>query len=372
MQRELAEKLLARIMNWETDVKAAERAALEAFADYKYDEYQQYAPGRRFLESLALWLRQFETIEERQIAYKFVRERLVFISNAEINYLVSLSFPSFVRPHLIEMTARQLGISPHRVKLITNTVNYRTNLRRTLFLGLSDGAQTDRFRRANPLDISNEQIWHAYDISTGKVGNLKKKLEIDVAKLNDSEGGTADPTFQTIILLDDFTASGTSYLRKAESGDWDGKIHKILDMLDNDASLGSLVAKQEVSVIIVLYVAAPQAIDHILPLLEKRGFARGNIEFRIAHKLGSDTKLSLEYDADILNLVGNDKYWDENADDDHAKVGGKSFRNGYADCKLPVILGHNTPNNSIFLLWAEDISNVLGLFPRVSRHRKFE
>ena len=42
-----------------------------------------FSPGRRFIESLALWLRQFETKEERRLAYDFVRERLIFISNAE-------------------------------------------------------------------------------------------------------------------------------------------------------------------------------------------------------------------------------------------------------------------------------------------------
>ncbi|WP_084397022.1 hypothetical protein [Henriciella aquimarina] len=104
MRRELAEKLLTRIMDWGTDVKAAERAVLEAFAAYKYDEYQQYAPGRRFLESLALWLRQFETLEERQIAYDFVRRRLVFISDSEINHLVELAFSTIVRRHLIHKT----------------------------------------------------------------------------------------------------------------------------------------------------------------------------------------------------------------------------------------------------------------------------
>jgi hypothetical protein len=52
-------------------------------ARYKYDEYQQYAPGRRFIESLALWLRQLQSEAERRTAYEFVRRRLIFVSTAE-------------------------------------------------------------------------------------------------------------------------------------------------------------------------------------------------------------------------------------------------------------------------------------------------
>ncbi len=61
MRDELAEALLAKVMGWTDEEKALERPILQDLARYKYDEYQQYAPGRRFIESLALWLRQFET-----------------------------------------------------------------------------------------------------------------------------------------------------------------------------------------------------------------------------------------------------------------------------------------------------------------------
>jgi len=375
MRRELAEKLLALIMDWSDREKAAECAVLEAFAHYKYDEYQQYAPGLRFLESLALWLRQFAPGADRNAAYQFVRERMIFISEAEMNHLVELAFPYFVRRHLIDRTAKEIGRPPTQVKSIIRTLPYRQHLRRTLFLGLSDGARTDRFRRANWRDVSNEQIWHAYDISTQKKKNLHEELKKDIAKLNSAaeEGDPiATPEFETVVLLDDFTASGTSFLREDGKGGWKGKIHKILDMLDDDKEgLGALMSKTGVKVIIILYIAAPQALEHLLPLLPQRGFARGDIEIQVVHRLEPFTKLTSPMDDGILNLVANDEYWDDSADDEHAQVGGNSFRYGYADCALPVVLSHNTPNNSIFLLWAGEGSNVHGLFPRVSRHRTF-
>lgn len=375
MHRELAEKLLAQIMEWSDSEKAAECAMLEAFANYKYDEYQQYSPGLRFLESLALWLRQFEPGRERQTAYALVRKRLIFISDAEMNHLVELAFPTIVRPHLIYRTADELGISPYRVRSIISSLPYKQHLRRTLVLGLSDGARTDQFRRANWRDITNEQVWHAYDISSAKAETLREKLEKDITKLN-GMGGTndpvADPLFETVVLLDDFTASGTSFLRKNGTGIWDGKIHKILNMLDDDAKgLGALMCRSGVKVIIIIYVAAPQALEYLEPLLSSRGFSRGEINLHVVHSLEPSAKLAAPIDQEILHLVGNDDYWDEDADDENAKVGGKSFRYGYANCALPLVLSHNAPNNSIFLLWAGEDSNVHGLFPRVSRHRTF-
>ena len=52
----LAEKLLVRVMNWNEEEVSRERPFLQAMATFKYDEYQQFAPGMKFIESLAMWL----------------------------------------------------------------------------------------------------------------------------------------------------------------------------------------------------------------------------------------------------------------------------------------------------------------------------
>ena len=373
MKRELAERLLSQILDWGTQEKAEERGLLEDFAAYKYDEYQQFAPGRRFLESLALWLRQFNSLDERRAAYEFVKTRLVFISDAEMNHLVELAYPTFVRPYLMEKTAEAMGIDPYRAMIITTSTEFRRRLRQTLVLGLSDGARTDRFRRANRI-ISNEQIWHAYDISQAKVDDLKQELEKDLAQLDAAENEEikSDVLFSTVVLLDDFTASGTSYIRQNEDGSWGGKIPKILRALEDDKKLGALIQPKGVKVIVVLYVGAQQAIEHIQPRIAQIGFSRGDIEFEVVHKLGPSTKLTYPEDSAILDLASKPDYFDASVDDDNAQIGGTSFQLGYAGCQLPVVLSHNTPNNSIYLLWSEDVSEVPGLFPRISRHRKFE
>lgn len=376
MRRDLAERLLTKIMGWSDAEKAAECVALEALANYKYDEYQQYAPGLHFLESLALWLRQFRTKDERKVAYKFVRDRLIFVSEAEMNHLIQLVYPLFIRPYLIDQVSRELKIPSFRVKSITTSQSYKLHLRRTLVLGLSDGARTDVFRRSNWRHISNEQVWYSYDFSEAKAKNLKDELDKDCAILADKANEFIKPTnssFETVVLLDDFSASGTSFLRESAGGDWKGKIHKILSMIEDSASEhNTLFSQVNVKVLVILYVATPEARSYLNQQFQKRNFERGDIELRVVHNLGEGQKLSSWYDNGILELASNDSYWDPSIDDEHAAVGGSSFRLGYANCALPVVLSHNTPNNSIFLLWAGENSSIHGLFPRVSRHKRFE
>ncbi len=371
MKKELAEALLAKIMDWTDQEKARERARLETFASYKYDEYQQFSPGRRFIESLALWLAQFDVGSQRRTAYDFVCNRLIFFSAAEINHLVELTFPTVVRPRLVETASARGGLPLDWIKAITETVEYRTLHRRTLYLGMSDGARTDWFRRANPA-ISNEQVFHAYDVSEVKSSDMVNNLKKDLTEISGVEPTGDEALFETVVLLDDFTASGTSAIRYDEKADkWKGKIPKIIEDLELDERLGASVI-QGVKVVIIAYIASEQAIEHIGKLLPKLPFSKGTVEFEVVCKLGQEVPLDKSRDAAFFTLMADDRYFDAEADDEHGAVGGSTKRYGYADGRLPLVLNHNTPNNSVYILWAEDVQTVRGLFPRVSRHRKLQ
>ncbi len=373
MQQELAETLLARIMEWDDETKAKERARLELFASYKYDQYQQFAPGRRFLESLALWLGQFSKGEERKVAYEFVRDRLVFISNEEMNSLVDLAFPTIVRPVLLKDAAKAMGVSVHRAKKIVKAKAYRCLQRQTLVLGLSDGARTDRFRRVNAGSVSHEQVFHAYDISDSKAGDMAEKLRRDLAGVLEREPTAEEARFRYVVLLDDFTASGLSYIRRdRDSGKWEGKITKILKQLSRKEGLGQCIAEGNVRVLVVLYIASKQAMKQIEESLECLAFEKGTVEFRVVFELDHATRLESEKEDELFELLKRKEYFDPKADDEHAEVGESSMRLGFANGRLPLVLSHNTPNNSVYVLWAEDGHSVLGLFPRVSRHRRFD
>ena len=373
MQQNLAETLLARIMDWDDATKARERARLELFAAYKYDQYQQFAPGRRFLESLALWLRQFKKGEERKVAYEFVRNRLVFISNEEMNSLVDLAFPTIVRPFLLRDAAKATGVSAFRSKAIADSESYRCLQRQTLVLGLSDGARTDRFRRVNTESISHEQVFHAYDVSDKKAGDMAAKLCRDLRRILNREPTSREARFRYVVLLDDFSASGLSYIRKDEkSGEWAGKIPKIVDELSRDVGLGQCIADDNVRVLVVLYIGSKQAIEQIEESLQCISFKKGSVELKVVFELDHASRLDPENETALFRLLNNNEYFDELADDEHAAVGKSTMRSGFADGRLPLVLSHNTPNNSIYMLWAEDGHKVLGLFPRISRHKRFD
>ncbi|MFX9019956.1 hypothetical protein ABTN35_20020, partial [Acinetobacter baumannii] len=91
---------------------------------YKYDEYQQFAPGERFIESLARWLSRFEP-KERRDAYAFVRKRLVFFSSSEMRHLVAEAFPTLIRPRLLAAAAQAENFDAHRVKAAIASQSYQ-------------------------------------------------------------------------------------------------------------------------------------------------------------------------------------------------------------------------------------------------------
>jgi len=142
MRDTLAEKLLVRVMGWDRDKVKAEVPLVLAMASYKFDEYQQFSPGMRFVESLARWLRQFDRLEERNAAYDFVKGRLIFCSSAEMHHFVQMAYPDHIRPHLLRQAAREIGRDWHRVGRVAGSEEFQVLQRRCLFLGLSDGAES--------------------------------------------------------------------------------------------------------------------------------------------------------------------------------------------------------------------------------------
>ena len=62
------------------------------------------------------------------------------------------------------------------------------------------------------------------------------------------------------------------------------------------------------------------------------------------------------------------RYYDTANETDSTRLGGTDLRYGFNGNGLPLVLSHNTPNNSIGLLWAEG-TIMRPLFPRVSRHK---
>lgn len=110
-----AQDFLAAVMGWsDPEVVRQQVPVLQLLADYKYDQYQRYGPGKRFIESLALWLNQFD-IDDRTQALSLVQRRLIFISEQEMKHLVQLAYPDVIVQERLRLVAEENGIAPYRV-----------------------------------------------------------------------------------------------------------------------------------------------------------------------------------------------------------------------------------------------------------------
>lgn len=370
MKDALAEKLLARILEWSAEDVARERPILQAMAAFKYDDYEQFSPGMRYVESLARWLSQFEKAD-RQVAYEFVKTRLVCCSSQEMTHLVETAYADHIRPLLLDRVAREQSINQYHIGAIADSVEFRVRQRQCLFLGLSDGARIDSFRRANR-DLDHEQIWQTHDLSADRVKELVEKLTVQVRKIRNAGAGDKEEyRFRTIVLLDDFSASGGSYYMPKPDGTVGGKIAKFFNhmMIPGDP-LAGLVTPDKYEVFILLYVATEQALQHLKDQSQNLwGGKCVPYDVKAIQDLPPTIRMTRTSDDAFRALI--DKYYDDSIFDEHLKKGGSvDAKFGYADCGLPVVLHHNTPNNAIALLWSYDNRAIRGLFPRVQRHKE--
>lgn len=356
MRDALAERLLGSVMEWTNEDIARQRPILQALASLKYDEYQQFSPGMRFVESLALWLQQFDSPARRRTAYEFVLSRLVFLSHAEMAHFAAIAYPDVIRPVFLEKAAVDATLPPFRVSQVLATGAFNKLESASLFFGMSDGARVDLFRRSNK-ELSHEQIFTSYEISMEKVREIRTWLDqrghLDVAP--------------TVVLLDDFTASGTSCLT-AEGENVEGKLAKFVKRLGESEEWKTVVSFPKTRLMVVFYVATERALANIekgADILRK--VCGLEITVLCVQHIAGNISLQASHTEPMIELIK--EYYDPLAKEKHPEWKG-DVPFGYKDGGLPLVIHHNTPNNSIFVLWAEDSDIVQPLFPRVSRHRR--
>jgi hypothetical protein len=363
-----AQQLLAKVMDWQDeDIVSRYVPSLQLLADYKYDHYQRFGPGKRFVESLALWLKQFKQAD-RQVALDLVVERLIYFSDLELSHLVQTAYPDLIVQERLQLVAEEQDIPAHRIGVIRRHLRFKELQLKSLYLGLSDGARTNELRRASDGEIGNEQIWQAYELGHDKAADMVSELK---AVLGRSGYGSSEPRFNLIWLLDDFSGSGNTYIRfDSKQGKYKGKLKRVYERLHQ----GDLVDTSHYEVFLLLYVATRKAIDHIDYWAERFTSENGYkpLQIRVLCPIEDNESLSRTGTPQLQSILTNPAYYDERASDKHILVGGTTDAQlGFAKCALPVVLPHNTPNNSVYILWGPETYHFFGLFPRSSRHREF-
>ncbi len=416
MKRELALQLLQTILPGLTDEGAAATLfrELQFLADYKYNKYEMYHPGRLFLESLYLWLQQFEE-HEREAALDFVRKDLIFVSRQEFQQLADVLYHDTIKRHQLSVAAVLGGHPRHKVRTIRESQEFKLVARASLYVGMSDGARIDYIRRHN-LDISNEQVLPYYETSTPKAKDLLKELR---AALHDDQA-----MFRCLFLMDDFCGSGRTILREVITSPLDnagerpvipplwasrlrfnedeeelelvytgevstadeevlrgmgsGKVYtsSLNNLLEKarrrdtvlkgaltKVAAGALVKvlDEHAEIIFCPLLATEHALRRLKPLLSRLPgpFCRT----QILPGAIIDSSVEVVSGARPIGALC-EKYYTEDLGDRH--TGCVKF--GFDGCGLPMVLHHNTPNNSIYLLWTRKRAGLSPLFVRHERH----
>lgn len=354
MNQDLGLNILSGILDWSDERARTEFNWLRLMARLKYDGYRDFQAGMRFIESLVTWLQQF-TKAERQIAYAFVRSALVYVGPSEMQRLVEQFYPRFVRDGLMRTISTLHGIPTYRVLSDAGAFAAMGRLKRqTLFMGLSDGARIDVVRHANVGSLTNEQLVVATHVDKDKWLNLLEKLRKDL--------NANDARFAIVYLIDDFMGTGTSLLRfNAEKKQWEGKLIRFKESLEAAvATIGTdEIFEEHWRLCVHHYVGSAHAKVIIERRAEEAMAALGSFggATSISFTFGSVLPANLPIDQaggfeEFIALTR--KYYDPIIRTRHTDVGGVTHLGlGYGGCALPLVLDHNTPNNSVALLWAE-------------------
>ncbi|XIA62041.1 hypothetical protein ACFIOY_20355 [Bradyrhizobium sp. TZ2] len=377
MNDRMALSLLAEIMGWPEDDQAIathEYAWLRMMSAVKYDGYSYFRAGVRFLETLATWLKQFAP-QDRPAAYDFIKRRLVYISLPEMQCLVETLVTEVVTPRLRRTVASRLGIKPYEVWADKSGADeFKRSLRKTLFVGMSDGSRIDMLRRANAGRISTEQVVPMMNVDRDKWLDLSKNLR-------EAQGMAPCEKFDCVYLIDDFTASGTTFIRYVD-GAWKGKLKTFNDLIRDAGKLleDRFPIAEGYELHIHHYISSAKARQVLMDRMEdaKKQWSEWSCShYTVTEGVLLPDSLPLAQTTDGAMLELGDRYYDHEiftrAERHCRQAGQTDMKLGYANCALPIVLEHNTPNNSIPLLWAETTGKggahkMRPLFYRRDRH----
>jgi hypothetical protein len=355
MNQELGLRILSQIMGWDDGHARQEFEWLRLMARFKYDGYRDFLAGVRFIESLVAWLQQFAP-EDRETAYKIVRKLLIYVGPSEIQHLVELFYPRFVEGRLLTSIAEKLRVPRYSIWILPAAhEEFKRLKRRTLFMALSEGARFDTLRHTNVNVLTNEQLVVATQVDTDKWEDLLENLH--------NELGDPQAKFANVFLVDDFMGTGTSFLRYNEKKKkWSGKLIRFFDSVKNAASAlsGSSPLEDNYTLYVHHYITSHKAAIDIKKRLNQakedcsKIYCFPDVHFSFGLTLSSDFPINADPLKNLDLIALTKKYYDPILRTKHTDVGGVTHLGcGYGGCALPLVLEHNTPNNSIALLWAE-------------------
>ena len=377
MRFNLAKQFLTQLMKWD-DIEATEHLKeIDLMSDIKYDSYDQFMPGIKFVGNFYLWLSQFEDIDDRKLMYEFVKKYIIYINSTQISHLIDLLYSTKIIPAIRQKVVEDfrnhgLTVNKYNYKRLDNAAEFKSHKRKTLFIGLSDGSHIDIIRRNSYLD--NDQVLTNYYPDDTKIKELAEELE----KSKDLVEGS-EKKFESIALIDDFTASGSSFIRIKDDGTFAGKLPKFFEAIYGKEEFKKLLI-DGFDIHLYFLIATKSALDHINAMLEqyKKQHRDLNVMLECVQMLYEDAKFTSHTGAEALaiqKIISQKRYINEpaltRAYKESYPAGNTDYHLGYRQCALTIVLNHNTPNNSLPIIWQpkrEAGDRLYPLFYRITRH----
>ena len=152
--------------------------------------------------------------------------------------------------------------------------------------------------------------------------------------------------FRSVVLLDDFSASGVSYIRKKEDGTIAGKVGRFLDSLhDSSNPLSRIILRQNLEVILVLYMGTQRAETVLRENLNESCAEYGQeAHVLVVQPFPEGHRIVAGMFPDFDALI--ESHYDHENESTSTDLGGTDLKYGFAGGALPLVLSHNTPNNS--------------------------
>jgi hypothetical protein len=169
--------------------------------------------------------------------------------------------------------------------------------------------------------------------------------------------------FELIVLVDDFAGTGSSILRQVPgSQKFTGKLCKFLASLHDAMRTVPDIVAPDWQLCVHHYLGTERAANDI-PAREQAALASASQEvplkrpssYTFGAKVAQEVCISASQPGHSALVKLTQDYYNPKIVTDHTKVGGVEHMGlGYGGCGLPLVLHHNTPNNSLALLWAEE------------------
>ncbi len=352
----------------ERNLTTLEKQKLLFLMEYKYKYYHQFPNGLNFIENLFLWLKNFHNPKDIEIALRILDE-IIFFSQEEIQYLSQLLFRGKIRQYLLNKIIVEKNLDYYDYKLAYSQY-WNEYLSQCIFIGLSDGAMIDYFRRTNNID--NEQTVAYYKLHTFAQEDIIKKFK----------------GIKFYFLIEDFVASGTTFLRDDNLKNLDYWLDE--NNIEETANVqlpepkkiklnGSLIRfinywnlnnEEDIEIIFCPYIITDFAKKRLRKIIDY---------YRNLHKIPHSIKIKImpsyifpDYNTNIfesgdyINLCEKyyDNYFIEN--EHHRKGGGCKF--GFGKRGILIVRYNNTPSNSVYIIW-HDNKGWHPVFKRNTRHK---